>query len=244
MEVSAHPLRCAQTKTSHPPPPSNAGGVATLSHPLPLGRVQIRGQLVPPAHPFPSDARLVLDHFSPPVGVRHPDLATTPLGLAEVSQLLITQAFASWLSFAGWGTLSNLAPTNFAPSGANCPWGVPFASQALGPFAFLSFVSPWLLCSQYPQPTQSPTRQAATIPASSSAVPLLTYAGNSSAPLQQLASAAGLTVTASEDHLDAVSLFASQRDIDLGEGDRSESDDRFLRPEDSISQVGSTVPST
>ena len=66
--------------------------------------------------------------------------------------------------------------------------------------------------SHHPQPTQSPARQAATIPASSIAVPSLTLAGNSSA---------GSTVTTSEDHLDAVSLFVSQRDMDLGEGDLS-----------------------
>ena len=111
-EVGAHPMRCAQTETSYPPPPSNAAALsdtahssrgATPSHPLAYGRGQIRGQLVPPAHPSPSDARPVLDHFNPPAGIFHPDLASASLGLAQVSQPLVTQAFASWRSFAGWG---------------------------------------------------------------------------------------------------------------------------------------------
>ena len=72
-------------------------------------------------------------------------------------------------------------------------------------------------------------------------MPSLTLTGNSAAPPQLSASAAGPTVTASEDHPDAVSLFASQRDVDLGEGDGSESDDRSLRPEDSFSQAGSPI---
>ena len=64
VEVSAHPSCCAQTETSHPPHPRNAGAVvdfapsprgATISHPDPLasGRGQIRSQLVPPANPIP-----------------------------------------------------------------------------------------------------------------------------------------------------------------------------------------------
>ena len=69
----------------------------------------------------------------------------------------------------------------------------------------------------------------------------LTHKGNMSVPPQQLASAAGPTVSVSEDHPDAVSLFASQRDMDLGEGDRSESDDRSLRPEGSVSQAGFSI---
>ena len=110
------------------PPPSNAAALsntanssrrATPSHPLPSGRGQIRGQLVPPAHPSSSDARPVLDHFNPRAGIFRPYLASASSGLAQVSQPRVMQAFASWLSFAWWGTPSNLAPTNFAPSGAN-----------------------------------------------------------------------------------------------------------------------------
>ena len=182
VEVSAYHSHWVQTETSHPPPPSNIGVVAdtayspcgaTLSHPLPSGRGQIRGQLVLPAHLSPSDGRLMLDQqtlgnnstwqtrdtttktygnstwraskykisklrqryilkmmldqFSPPVGVCRPDLTSASLGLAQVSQPLVTQAFASWSSFTGWGMPSNLAPTVFAPLGANFPWGVTFA---------------------------------------------------------------------------------------------------------------------
>ena len=69
----------------------------------------------------------------------------------------------------------------------------------------------------------------------------LTHPGNISVLPQLLASAAGPPVSISEDHPDAISLFASQRDMDLGEGDRSKSKDRSLRPEDSVSQAGSSV---
>ena len=72
-------------------------------------------------------------------------------------------------------------------------------------------------------------------------MPLLIHPGNSSAPPEQPVLTSGLTVTASEDHLDAVSLFVSQRDMAVGEGDGSESEDRSLRPEDPTSQVGSAV---
>ena len=78
----------------------------------------------------------------PTAGVFRPDLASASSGLAEVSQPLITQDFASRLNFAEWGTPGNLAPTNFAPAGAYCPWGVPFAGQALGPWAFPGSVTP------------------------------------------------------------------------------------------------------
>ena len=128
------PMLCAD-RNLPPAPPSNAGAEAdtapsphgtTLSHPLSSDRGQIRDQLVLRAHPSPSDERPVLDQFTPPVGVCHPDLAFASLGPAQVSQPLITQAFALWLNFTGWGMLRNLAPTTFAPLGTSCPYGSPF----------------------------------------------------------------------------------------------------------------------
>lgn len=112
VEVSTHPWCCAQMETSHPPPPSNASLVAdiapsfhgaTLSHPLPSGWGQIWGQLVPPVHRRPSDGSPVLDQISHPAGVFLPNIATASSGLAQVSQPLVTQAFALWPSFAGGG---------------------------------------------------------------------------------------------------------------------------------------------
>lgn len=199
--------------------------------------------MAPPAHPptHRSGAGSLPDQMAAPTGLLPPGFSSPSTGPMTGCQPSFGRSFTSWPSWSGWGDPGNLPPENVAPPGTNAPWGGPINGQGFGPWLSPSFIPPWLWGPQYPQSFQPSTRQVATASATTGALPQQSPPGNCAAPPQQSISASVPATVPTGDHPDAVSVFASPRDMDIGEDDESEADSRSVKPQDSISQVGSVV---